>query len=88
MSRRAHLLLLPWALWATLETASVPAQGAPLVRSAMLEQHATYQDCTRAAEWAESQPDLREEWTVTNGRKYVTTVTYACRQGGPDGARK
>jgi hypothetical protein len=77
------MTVLAWVLWATLETQSVPATGAPFVQRAVMERHESYQACDTAARWAEAQPALREEWTVTNGRKYRTVVTYACRQGRP-----
>ncbi len=81
MSRRAHLLLLPWALWATLETVSVPAVGTPLTKHDVIERFESYQACDTAARWAESQTDLREEWTITkSGRKYHTTMHFSCRR--------
>ncbi len=75
-------LLLVWTLWATLETVSVPAVGDPYITSNVVERFETHQECDRAATWAESQPDLREDWQVTkSGRKYRTVATYSCRQG-------
>ncbi len=83
MSHWGHRVLLPWALWAHLEMASVPTTGAPARLSDVVERFQTYQDCTKAAEWAESQSDMREDWTVDGqGRRWRSTMAYECRQTG------
>ena len=60
-------MALPWALWAHLET--------------VIERFESYADCTKAAEWAESQADLREQFIVDEkGQRWRSTMTYDCRQ--------
>jgi hypothetical protein len=83
MMRWGSLVLLPWALWPHVETATVPATGTPVTTSDAIERFATYEACKKAARWAESQPDLREEWMVTwDGQRFDSTMIYECRQGG------
>ena len=81
MARPVSWWVLPWALWATVETVSVPAGLPPTRASDVLARFARYEECARALAWAESQPDMREVWTVTNEGRYYTTVTYQCRAG-------
>lgn len=83
MTRWGQLVLLPWALWAHLETQAVPARSEPVRTSDAIERFATYEQCDGAARWAESQPDMREDWTVDEkGGRWYTTIRYECRTGG------
>jgi len=46
-----------------------------------IERFATYEACEKAVQWAESQSDLREDWTVdAAGNRWHSTMTYECRQ--------
>jgi len=83
MRRWGHLVLLPWALWAHVETQPVPARAEPVTTSDVMERFATYEACDKTARWAESKPDMREEWMVdAQGKRWHSTMTYECRQGG------
>lgn len=75
------LVLLPWALWATMETSTVPATRPPMVRQEILHRFETYQQCDQAAQWAESQPDLREDYQVVGGQKWRSVMRFDCRKG-------
>jgi hypothetical protein len=81
MRRWGHLVLLPWALWAHLDTQSVPAGLEAVRTSDAIEHFATYEQCDRRARWAETQPDMREEWTVDEkgGRWYTTIAPLVMR---------
>ncbi len=75
-------LILTWALWVTMETHAIPSNGPPYVHQDVVHRFQTYERCDEAARWAESQPDLREDFVIQNGKKFRAVMTYQCRKEG------
>ena len=76
---QADVASIAWTVKTKLDGGAV-ANGT-FTASDVMERFQTYEQCDRVARWAESQPDMREEWTITPaGRKYRTVISYICRK--------
>jgi hypothetical protein len=77
------LFVLPWALWAQVETQAIPKTGPVEVLRDVMDRFATYEACDKTARWAEAQPSMREAWTLgPRGERWHSVMTYECRQQG------